>query len=95
MYMYVYVLSHFSLVRLFVTLWTVACQAPLSTIFQARMLEWVAVPSSRMFMYMHNIFTEQVWRFYFASNFLIITSISFLHFVYGNIFKRHLHAVCS
>ena len=87
MYMYVYVLSHFSLVRLFVTLWTVAHQAPLSMIFQARMLEWVAVPSSRMYMYMQNIFTEQVWRFYFASNFLIITSISFLHFVYRNIFK--------
>ena len=30
------------------TLWTVACQAPLSVgILQARILEWVAVPSSR------------------------------------------------
>ena len=30
------------------TLWTVACQAPLSMgILQARILEWVAVPSSR------------------------------------------------
>ena len=30
------------------TLWTVACQAPLSmAILQARMLEWVAMPSSR------------------------------------------------
>ena len=60
---------------------------PLSMIFLARMLEWVAVPSSRMYMYMQNIFTEQVQRFNFASNFLIITSISFLHFVYGYIQK--------
>ena len=38
-------LSH---IRLFVTPWTVACQAPLSMgILQARILEWVAVPSSR------------------------------------------------
>ena len=39
------VLSH---VRFFATLWTVAFQAPLSTgILQARILEWVAMPSSR------------------------------------------------
>ena len=38
-------LSH---VRLFATQWTVACQAPLSMgIFQARILEWVVMPSSR------------------------------------------------
>ena len=38
-------LSH---VWLFVTPWTVACQAPLSMgIFQARLLEWVAMLSSR------------------------------------------------
>jgi len=31
-----------------VTPWTVACQAPLSMgILQARILEWVAMPSSR------------------------------------------------
>ena len=43
-----FVLSLFSCVRLFVTLWTVACQASLSTgILQARILEWVAKPSSR------------------------------------------------
>ena len=37
-----------SCVRLFVTAWTVARQAPLSTgIFQARILEWVTMPSSR------------------------------------------------
>ena len=42
------VLSRFSCVRLCVTLWTVASQAPLSMgIFQARILEWVAMPSSR------------------------------------------------
>ena len=42
------VLSHFSHVQLFVTLWTMACQAPLSMgILQARILEWVAMPSSR------------------------------------------------
>ena len=39
------VLSH---VWLFVTLWTVAHQTPLSLeILQARILEWVAMPSSR------------------------------------------------
>ena len=33
---------------LFVTPWTAACQAPLSMgIFQARILEWIAMPSSR------------------------------------------------
>ena len=38
-------LSHFSCVQLFVTLWTVAHQAPLSMgIPQARILEWVAYP---------------------------------------------------
>ena len=41
-------LSRFSHVQLFVTPWTVACQAPLSMeILQARILEWVARPSSR------------------------------------------------
>ena len=42
------VLSCFSHVKLFVTSWTIACQAPLSMgILQARVLEWVAMPSSR------------------------------------------------
>ena len=42
----VLVLSHFSRVWLFVTLLTVALQAPLSMgIFQASILEWVAMPS--------------------------------------------------
>ena len=37
-----------SRVQLFVTTWTVAHQAPLSMgILQARILEWVAMPSSR------------------------------------------------
>ena len=42
-------LSDFSHVQLFATLWTVAHQPPLSVhgIVQARILEWVAVPSSR------------------------------------------------
>ena len=40
-----YSLSH---VQLFATLWTVACQAPLSMgIPKARILEWVVMPSSR------------------------------------------------
>ena len=30
-----------------VTAWTVACEAPLRGILQARILEWVAMPSSR------------------------------------------------
>ena len=41
------VLSRFSRVRLFVTSWPVARQAPLSTILQAGILEWVSTPSSR------------------------------------------------
>ena len=41
-------LSHFSSVQLFATLWTVAHQAPLvHGILQARILEWVAMPFSR------------------------------------------------
>ena len=40
-----YLLSH---VRLFATQWTVGLQVPLSMgILQARMLKWVAIPSSR------------------------------------------------
>ena len=40
--MYAKLLSH---IRLFVTLWTIACQAPLSLgILQARTLERVAMP---------------------------------------------------
>ena len=43
-----YMLSHFSHVWLFATPWTVACQTPLSMrILQARILDWVAMPSSR------------------------------------------------
>ena len=37
------VLSHFSCVRLFVTLWTVACQAPLSVGF-SRQEYWSGLP---------------------------------------------------
>ena len=41
-------LSHFSCVRLFATLWTIVHQAPLFIgILQARMLKWVAMVSSR------------------------------------------------
>ena len=41
-------LSHFSHIRLFATLWTVPLEAPLSMgILQARILEWVAFPFSR------------------------------------------------
>ena len=46
--LYVCVLSCFSCVQFFETPWTVAYQAPLSMgILQARILEWVAMPSSR------------------------------------------------
>ena len=42
------VLSHFSRVWLFATPWSIAHQAPLSMgILQVRILEWVAMPSSR------------------------------------------------
>ena len=41
-------LSRFSCVQLFATPWTAACQAPLfMVILQARILEWVAMPSPR------------------------------------------------
>ena len=41
-------LSSFTCVQLFETPWTVACQAPLCMgILQARILEWVAMPSSK------------------------------------------------
>ena len=40
-------LSHFSRVQLFATLWTVAHQALLSGLLRARILEWVAMPTSR------------------------------------------------
>ena len=44
------VLRSLSLVRLFATSWTVACQASLSMgFFPARILEWVAISSSRAF----------------------------------------------
>ena len=43
------VLKSFSRVQLFVTPWTIAHQAPLSMgILQARLLEWVIMPSSRV-----------------------------------------------
>ena len=46
--MHVCVLSCFNHVRLFATLWIVACQSPLSMgMLQARILEWVAMTSSR------------------------------------------------
>ena len=46
--MLVYMLNCFNHVQLFATLWTVAHPAPLSMgILQARILEWVAMPSSR------------------------------------------------
>ena len=41
------VLSCFSRVWLFSTLWTVACHAPVHGVLQARILQWVTVPSSR------------------------------------------------
>ena len=50
LYIFYHVLCAYSLsgVRLFVTSWTVISQAPLSMgILQARILEWVAMPSSR------------------------------------------------
>ena len=48
-------LSCFSHVWLFGTLWTAACQALLSMgILQARILEWVAMPSSRRFSWPRN-----------------------------------------
>ena len=42
------VLTGFNCVQPFMTLWTRACQAPLSMgILQERILEWVAIPSCR------------------------------------------------
>ena len=45
--MFGWVLSHFSVVLLFGTLWAVARQAPLSMEFLRQILEWVAISSSR------------------------------------------------
>ena len=42
----VHVLSHFSCIRLFATLWTVACQAPLSMAF-SRKESWNGLPCPR------------------------------------------------
>ena len=47
LYMHVCMLGHFSHVWLCATLWTAACKVPLSMGFQARILEWVAMPLSR------------------------------------------------
>ena len=41
--MYVCILSHFSCVQLFVTLWTEVCQAPLSMGF-SRQQHWNGLP---------------------------------------------------
>ena len=45
--LHVCVLSHFSHVQLFATLWTTAHRVLLSEILQAGILEWVATSSSR------------------------------------------------
>ena len=42
-----FVLSHFSCVQLIVTLWTAATRLLVHGILQARILEWVTMPSSR------------------------------------------------
>ena len=53
------VLSH---VQLFATPWTVAHQAPLSMgILQARILEWVVMPSSRKYMLSRYKFSHK-WK---------------------------------
>ena len=44
-------LSRFSHIQLFATPWTIAHQAPLSGISQARILEWVAVSFSNKNVY--------------------------------------------
>ena len=41
------VLSRFSHVQVLATPWTVACQARVHGVLQARMLEWAALPSPR------------------------------------------------
>ena len=46
-WVYACMISHLSCVLLFVTLWTVALQALLQGILQARILEWVAISSFR------------------------------------------------
>ena len=43
----------FSRVKLFTTAWTVAYQAPLHGIFQARILEWVAIAFSISLVHIH------------------------------------------
>ena len=52
-----FLLIRFSRIQLVATLWTTACQAPLSMgILQVRILEWIAMPSSR------GIFPIQGWN---------------------------------
>ena len=58
-------LSHFSHVQLFATPRTVACQDTLSTgILQAKILEWVAVPSSRGFSQPRDRLLHCMWILY-------------------------------
>ena len=45
-YCYVCMVSQ-SYMTVYVTPWTIACMAPLFMVFQARILEWVAISSSR------------------------------------------------
>ena len=55
MAIYLWMLSHLSCVWLFATPWTIARQAPLPVgTLQARILEWVAKPSSRGFSWPRN-----------------------------------------
>ena len=62
-------------VQLFATPWTIACQAPLSTgVFQATILEWVAISSTRGSSWPRNWTYEPVsptlvGRFFFFFNF--------------------------
>ena len=78
-------LSHCSCVQLFTTLWTVTHQTPLSMgILQARILEWVAMPSSRGSCWPR----DQTWisriagRFFTVSATICSVWIILIHFIY-------------
>ena len=69
-----WMLRSFSHVWFFLTLWTVASQAPLSIrIFQARILEWIAMPSSRGSSWPRDQTCNLLWLLHLKQNFSLLS----------------------
>ena len=69
-----WMLRSFSHVWFFVTLWTTASQAPLSIrIFQARILEWIAMPSSRGSSWPRDQTCNLLWLLHLKQNFSLLS----------------------